>query len=137
MSICRRRSNPWHWFIATCGVLAFVVTVAALLVPTIRAADTAVDIVNFAFGPQTITIDVGDTVTWTNGDAIGHSATGIDFAAPAFDTGIIGPNDSQSVQFDEAGTFEYLCSPHPFMLGTVIVRGATPNEQLYLPLIVR
>jgi plastocyanin len=119
------------------GGVALVATVVVLVVPTIRAADTDVAIINFAFGPPTITIDVGDTVTWTNQDGTGHSATGVDFAAPAFDTGIIAPDTSRSVQFDKAGTFEYMCSPHPFMRGTVIVRGPTVSEQVYLPLVTR
>jgi plastocyanin len=85
------------------------------------AADAAVSIANFAFVPNTVTVVVGDTVTWTNNDEVSHTATA---DGGSFDTGSIGNGASDSVTFNAAGTFAYHCSIHPTMSGTVIVQAA-------------
>jgi plastocyanin len=85
------------------------------------AADTGVTISDFQFAPASVTIDVGDTVTWTNEGPTPHSATADD---RSFDTGIFEAGQSRSHTFDEAGTFAYFCTPHPNMRGTVTVRAA-------------
>jgi LPXTG-motif cell wall-anchored protein len=86
------------------------------------AADTSVTIRDFEFAPATITIDAGDTVTWTNDGPTPHSATADD---GSFDTGIRDQGESGSHTFDQAGTFSYFCTPHPSMRGTVTVRAAS------------
>ncbi len=78
-------------------------------------------IVDFSFSPGSITIDVGDTVTWVNDGPTQHSATS---SNGAFDTGIFPAGESRSHTFDQAGTFSYICTPHPNMRGTVVVQGA-------------
>lgn len=83
-----------------------------------QLASNEVTIQNFAFGPATVTVKVGDTVTWTNMDLTGHSATADD---GSFDTGVLSQGKSGSVTFDTAGTFTYHCTPHPNMKGTVVV----------------
>jgi plastocyanin len=77
-----------------------------------------VTITDFKFGPATITVHVGDTVTWTNSSPMPHSATADN---NSFDTGIVKPGASASHTFTQAGTFTYHCNVHPFMHGTVIV----------------
>jgi LPXTG-motif cell wall-anchored protein len=86
------------------------------------AASASVTIRDFAFSPTSVTIDVGDTVTWTNKDSVKHSATAED---GSFDTGLLGNGRSGSSTFDEAGTFQYFCKPHPSMKGTITVRAAS------------
>jgi len=86
--------------------------------PTV-ATKNAVTIQNFAFSPATLTVKVGDTVTWTNQDSAGHSATADD---NSFDTGIIAQGQSGSNTFTKAGTYTYHCSVHPNMHGTIIVQ---------------
>ena len=76
-----------------------------------------VDIKDFKFVDADIRVAVGGTVTWTNSDSQQHTAT----AAGAFDTGAIKPGESKTVTFDDAGSFSYACSFHPFMTGTVTV----------------
>ena len=88
------------------------------------AASTGVTIKDFDFGPATVTVNVGDTVTWTNQGPTGHSATAND---GAFDTGILDAGQSASHTFDTAGTFAYICTPHPFMKGTVVVQAASTH----------
>ncbi|HLO35681.1 MAG TPA: cupredoxin family copper-binding protein [Candidatus Deferrimicrobium sp.] len=101
------------------GILALV---GAGLGSTVLAADHGVDIAGFAFSPQTITIAVGDTVTWSNADAQGHTATADD---GSFDTGTIAGGTSKSATFSTAGTFTYHCKIHPAMTATIVVAGST------------
>jgi plastocyanin len=103
-----------------------IVTVGAALatlmaVGSALAADQTVTIAGFAFSPKTVTVNVGDTVTWTNNDTVTHTAT----SAGNFDTGSIGGGASKRVTFQKAGTFAYVCSIHSSMTGTVVVRAAS------------
>jgi plastocyanin len=109
------RIRRWALAAGTAALATWLVAGGAL------AADSAVSISNFAFDPDSVTIQVGDTVTWTNNDGTAHTATAI---GGSFDTGNIGPGASDSVTFDTAGTFAYVCSIHPQMTGTVVVQGA-------------
>lgn len=81
-------------------------------------AKVNVEIKNFTFGPKTITLKKGTTVTFTNRDAVGHSATADD---GSFDTEVLAQNESGSVTFDKVGTFAYHCTPHPYMKAQVVV----------------
>jgi LPXTG-motif cell wall-anchored protein len=85
------------------------------------AASGSVTIVDFSFNPGSITINVGDTVTWVNNGPTPHSATS---SSGAFDTGIFPAGQSRSHTFNEAGTYSYICTPHPNMRGTVVVQAA-------------
>ncbi|MFZ0039778.1 MAG: cupredoxin family copper-binding protein [Solirubrobacteraceae bacterium] len=88
------------------------------------AGDPGVTIVDFRFSPATITVHVGDTVTWTNNGSMPHSATARD---GSFDTGILQRGHDASHTFTKAGTFAYFCQVHPFMHGTVVVLAAAPT----------
>jgi amicyanin len=81
----------------------------------------AVQIVAFGFSPAELTIAVGDTVTWTNLDPVAHTATS---TSGAFDSGDLVLNDSFSFTFTAAGTYDYLCTPHPEMTGRIVVQAA-------------
>ena len=83
------------------------------------AADHAVAISGFAFSPKTITVTVGDTVTWTNSDPTAHTATADD---GSFDTGTLGNGATGSATFATAGTFAYHCKIHPNMKATIEVK---------------
>ncbi len=78
-----------------------------------------IQIQNFKFSPDTLTVKVGDGVTWTNNDSIDHSATADD---NSFDTGLIATGKSGNITFNKAGTYTYHCSIHPTMKGTIIVQ---------------
>jgi plastocyanin len=82
------------------------------------AAGDQVSIDNFAFAPATLTIKVGGTVTWTNRDEEPHTVAANDgsFRSPGMGTGA-----TFSRTFPTAGTFDYVCSIHPMMHGTVVV----------------
>ena len=82
------------------------------------ANDTSVTISDFKFTPASITIHVGDTVTWTNNGPSAHTATAND---GSFNTGVLQKGHSASHTFTTAGTFTYICQIHPFMHGTIVV----------------
>jgi plastocyanin len=98
-----------------------IVALFALAVPTVLAASRGVSVRDFAFAPKTVTIRVGDRVTWTNRDTVEHTATARN---GSFDTGLLGQGESRSIRFNVAGTYRYICTPHPSMTATVVVRAA-------------
>ena|SRR5260221_966157 len=79
----------------------------------------AVTIQNFAFSPTSITIKAGQSITWTNEDSVGHSATADD---NSWDTGVLSQGQSKSITFAKAGMYTYHCSVHPNMKATVVVQ---------------
>jgi plastocyanin len=83
------------------------------------AANAEVKIDNFSFGPQTITVPVGATVTWTNRDDIPHTVVSTDgvFKSKVRDT-----DEKFSYTFTKAGTYPYFCSVHPKMTGKIVVQ---------------
>jgi plastocyanin len=84
------------------------------------AASASVSIRDFAFAPRSVTVSVGDSVTWRNTGDEPHTATARD---GSFDTGNLASGQSGSATFNKAGTFSYFCKPHPFMTATVRVTG--------------
>jgi LPXTG-motif cell wall-anchored protein len=89
------------------------------------AASGSVTITDFEFTPATITVNEGDTVTWTNKGPTLHTATAED---GSFDTGNLDKGESGSATFTSAGTISYICTPHPFMTGEVVVRAAAAGD---------
>ncbi len=91
--------------------------------PFARAASAqgdpvAISIANFAFNPDTVTIEVGTEVTWTNVHTAPHTVTS---DVGDFDSGTLEPGDSVTFTFNEPGTYTYHCDIHPNMTGTVEV----------------
>ena len=85
------------------------------------AAETGVieiDIEGFAFNPATIKIAKGTTVIWAQKDSVQHTVTSDD---GVFDSPLLSKGETYSHTFNEAGTFEYHCTPHSSMKGKVIV----------------
>jgi plastocyanin len=102
---------------------AGVLVAAAISLPASSASgpNTKLEIDNFAFSPPRIVVTAGTTVTWTNEDDAPHtvaSSTKL-FKSKALDT-----DASFSFTFTTPGMYEYFCSLHPHMTGTVIVEGA-------------
>lgn len=84
-----------------------------------EAGTVTVEIKDFAYGPETVTIPAGGTVTWTNQDAAPHTATAQD--REVLQSGALAQGESYSQTFDTPGTYEYFCEFHAGMKGTVIV----------------
>jgi plastocyanin len=71
-----------------------------------------------SFSPNPVEVKVGETVTWINDDSGRHTLTSKD---GIFNSGIMGKGQSFSFTFNKAGEYPYFCSPHPNMVGTVVV----------------
>lgn len=74
---------------------------------------------DFQFTPQSITVQVGSTVTWRNDGPSAHTATADD---SVFNTGILKSGQSHSARFSQVGSYDYVCTLHPQMTGTVVVQ---------------
>ena len=79
---------------------------------------------NACFSPASLTINVGDTVEWTNADTAAHTVTGgspADGPSGVFDSSLIMGGASFENTFDEAGSYDYFCMVHPWMVGDIQV----------------
>ncbi len=77
-----------------------------------------VEIEDYAYNPDPVTIEEGGKVTWINKDSVAHTATADD---GSFDTGAIEEGKLKSETFKQPGTYDYICSIHPTMHGTIEV----------------
>jgi plastocyanin len=81
---------------------------------------------NFTFGPQTLTVKAGTTVTWTNKDDIPH---GIGSSNNAFKrSAALDTDDSYSFTFTTPGSYQYFCYLHPHMVGSIVVEAGTGSN---------
>jgi plastocyanin len=80
---------------------------------------TSVTIKDYAFTPPTLTVPAGTTVTWTNADAVPHTATASD---GSFDSGNLSPGQSYAFTFSTPGSYPYVCQYHAGMHGTIVVQ---------------
>jgi plastocyanin len=88
-----------------------------------KSASASVSVGDNFFSPASVTVAVGDSVTWNNNGQAPHSATADD---GSFDTGVFDPGGRRSVNFDSAGTFSYYCTVHgQAQSGTVRVLAAS------------
>lgn len=85
----------------------------------VQTEDNAVIIQDFKYGPETITVKAGTTVTWTNQDTIRHNVVTDGEDGP--NGPLLAQGESYSFTFDTPGTYEYYCQPHPYMKATVVV----------------
>ena len=79
---------------------------------------------NECYIPHMVTIDVGGEVMWNNIDAMAHTVTAgtpTEGVSEHFDSGLVAPGAMFSHEFTEAGTFDYFCMVHPWMVGAVMV----------------
>jgi plastocyanin len=83
-----------------------------------KASPDAITIDNFKFGPATLTVKQGASVTVTNRDSTTHTATA---DGGAFDTGDLDPGASKTITLSRAGRYAYHCQIHAFMKGTIVV----------------
>jgi amicyanin len=84
-----------------------------------QSAEVKID--NFSFGPTSLTVSVGSTVTWTNRDDIPHTVVSSD-DPKVFKSKVLDTDEKFSFTFTKAGTYAYFCSIHPKMTGKVIVQ---------------
>jgi plastocyanin len=115
--------NVWFASFAAAVVIAIVLllagspSVAANDQPSAANAEVRID--NFSFGPQTVAVPVGATVTWTNRDDIPHTVVSTD---GLFNSKVRDTDEKFSYTFAKAGMYPYYCSVHPKMTGKVVVQ---------------
>ena len=99
---------------------------ASVLFARADGPTSMVSIDNFSFGPQTLTVKAGTTVTWTNRDDIPH---GIASSNNAFKkSGALDTDDGFSFTFTTPGTYQYFCYLHPHMVGSIVVEATTGSN---------
>jgi amicyanin len=92
-------------------------SVASAGQPPTSNVDVKID--NFSFGPATVTVAAGTTVTWTNRDDIPHTVVSDD---KVFKSKVMDTDETFSFTFSKPGTYSYFCSVHPKMTGKVVVQ---------------
>jgi len=103
------------------NLTAILVVAALLAIPSALSATTkSVDITQAGFTPGKVTIDYGDTITWTNKDTANHQVLADQLAFPT--SPVLGPNQTYSYTFTKSGSFGYRDALHTNRRGTVVVR---------------
>ena len=92
--------------------------------PNPPAPTGAISMIDNDYQPRTRTVPVGSTVSWVNEGDLPHTAT----AAGVFDSGILMSGESWSRTFNSVGTFDYVCTLHPEMRGTLSVVASSGDE---------
>src|SRR5712691_9117396 len=110
----------------TGGLLAVALTASPAVAqsnvaPAAMVEGDATDINSWNFAAR---VPVGGTITWSNQGSQGHTVTASD---GSFDSGIVAPGASATIEFDTPGTFAYICTLHPWMKGTVVVSADAPS----------
>lgn len=116
--------------VSTLAAMLMTVLCAAALVsgnrfataaPAAAAKQSDITIDNYTFRPGIVTIPKGTTVVWTNKDDDVHTIKSQDgpttFSSPALQAG-----SRYGFTFNRAGTYQYICTVHPFMHGVIVVR---------------
>jgi plastocyanin len=115
--------SVWKVSLAVSAIIAMVLIIGSSMVranaqqSSPAAAEVKID--NFSFGPGTLTVAVGTTVTWINRDDIPHTIVSSD---TAFKSKVLDTDEKFSYTFTKVGTFPYFCSIHPKMTGKVVVQ---------------
>jgi plastocyanin len=114
-----------HIRVATALAVAVFAVATALPAASAHVAETEVKIDNFAFAPQRVVVKAGTTVIWINDDDIPHPVAS---SAKLFKSNALDTKDKFSFTFTTAGAYEYFCSLHPHMTGTIVVEAATGSR---------
>jgi plastocyanin len=122
----RKRPNLKVVLTVVTGVVYGAVSVGAVQAQTV-APQVSIGIVEprdqsrWGYAPGTRQVAPGTWVTWSNNGQDEHTVTAVD---GSFDSQTLEPSDGFSWYFDQPGAkFEYLCTLHPWMKGTIVVTG--------------
>ena len=85
----------------------------------VESGGVSSDIVNFTH--QDLVVSVGTSITWVNRESASHTSTSRVGAAGRCNSRGLGPGETFTFTFNDPGTYEYFCSIHPRMTGTVTV----------------
>ena len=92
-----------------------------LFAPALVAGLAQVSIEGFAFVPESVFVQPGDTVRWTNNDEVTHTTTSVNAAAGLWNSGNMGLSKTYQFVFKNVGSYDYNCKTHSGMLGWVTV----------------
>lgn len=117
------------------GAFLLGVLIAAAVSISLRAGKAAaadpsqakIDIDNFTFAPQQLVVKAGTTVIWRNRDDIPHAVAS---STRAFKSKALDTDDTYAFTLPTAGTYEYFCSLHPQMTGTIVVEGQIGGDAM-------
>ena len=99
---------------------------------SVNDTDIVIGIRNYNYNPRVISIPLGATVTWLNDDKVDHTATEKN---GAWDSTIIHSEQSEILTFNTPGIYNYYCTIHPYMNGTLTVRQEGPPNSSSSPTI--
>jgi plastocyanin len=106
--------------LALVGATLPAVAIAQSDQPSVNMIEpSATDIMNWGFDSPDLSVSAGQTVVWTNTGAQPHTVTADDNAS--FDSGLVDPGNTFSLEFDNPGVYAYHCTPHPWMKATITV----------------
>lgn len=90
--------------------------------PSARAITFEVEIEDFTFVPGRLHINIGDAIEWRNRDAVMHTSTSDD---GIWDSGLLAIDETYTFVFTTEGVYPYHCTPHPWMVDTIVVGNPT------------
>ena len=115
-----RSTMRWMATLAAATSLVLVASAGNVLAQADPTVTYGQQITDLGFDPIQLSVNAGDTVTWTNAGAIPHAVTADD---DSFDSGLINPDDTFSISFGAPGSYAYHCTAHPWMKGVITVGG--------------
>jgi plastocyanin len=84
-----------------------------------RPFDGTINMADYYFAPLRVSVPVGTALQWQNTGSVVHTATAANLT---WDTGDVASGEARSITFDTAATYTYACTPHPWMLGQIVVQ---------------
>jgi plastocyanin len=106
---------------AAAGTALLAVATGAIAQQVAAARSAEISIENFSFTPTTLTVAPGTSVTWVNNDEEPHNVVNVGGQSRLFKS-VLDGGDKYTFVFDKAGTYKYICSVHPHMEGTIVVK---------------
>jgi len=119
--------------VAILGVAPAFGETAEITMATGAGASANADCVaaNNCFAPNPLTVAPGTEVEWKNTDTTSHTVTSgkvtDDDAGSMFDSGLVKKGQDFKFTFATAGTYDYFCTVHPWMVGQVVVTAAASS----------
>jgi len=118
-TIPRQMQQRWAFITRTYLFDHFVAEQVRAGVDTVKIGDNNIE---FGYFPKRTRIKPGTTVTFTNAGDTPHTATSFENGKIGnWDTGPLASGESKAIQFDKPGNYYYICTPHPWMYGQIIV----------------
>ena len=103
------------------GTILITLILSVVIFPA-YAAETAIDQKNHKFVPNSVTINVGDSIRFTNSDRFYHDVTIVNPDGTSSDKGLVNYKEEFAISFEKPGTYKVRCRLHPTMSAVIIVK---------------